>query len=146
MTKALAVILALVVLALGWQSWRMKEASQTIERQGRDLKTTGEKLAKTNSQLIALSILSETNNREQARLYAVAESTNALLRSRQRRIEELKREMRIYAAGLTLFCLLTLSGCANVQPSPEVLLTVNGCPRVTQCRPKSRWHALTAIC
>ena len=55
MTKALAVILALVVLALGWQSWRMKEASQTIERQGRDLKTTGEKLAKTNSQLIALS-------------------------------------------------------------------------------------------
>ncbi|MEY7446734.1 Rz1-like lysis system protein LysC [Klebsiella pneumoniae] len=42
--------------------------------------------------------------------------------------------MRIYAAGLTLFCLLTLSGCANVQPSPEVLLTVNGCPRVTQCR------------
>ncbi|GKJ71852.1 Rz-like lysis system protein LysB [Klebsiella pneumoniae] len=92
MTKALAVILALVVLALGWQSWRMKEASQTIERQGRDLKTTGEKLAKTNSQLIALSILSETNNREQARLYAAAESTNALLRSRQRRIEELKRE------------------------------------------------------
>ena len=92
MTKALAVILALVVLALGWQSWRMKGASQTIERQGRDLKTTGEKLAKTNSQLIALSILSETNNREQARLYAAAESTNALLRSRQRRIEELKRE------------------------------------------------------
>ncbi|NWM03660.1 LysB family phage lysis regulatory protein [Klebsiella quasipneumoniae] len=92
MTKALAVILALVVLALGWQSWRVKEASQTIERQGRDLKTTGEKLAKTNSQLIALSILSETNNREQARLYAAAESTNALLRSRQRRIEELKRE------------------------------------------------------
>ncbi|EPQ1162322.1 TPA: LysB family phage lysis regulatory protein [Klebsiella pneumoniae] len=92
MTKALAVILALVVLALGWQSWRMKEAGQTIEQQGRDLKTTGEKLAKTNSQLIALSILSETNNREQARLYAAAESTNALLRSRQRRIEELKRE------------------------------------------------------
>lgn len=43
-------------------------------------------------------------------------------------------KMRIYAAGLTLFYLLTLSGCANVQPSPEVLLTVNGCPRVAQCR------------
>lgn len=103
MTKALAVILALVVLALGWQSWRMKEASQTIERQGRDLKTTGEKLAKTNSQLVALSILSETNNREQARLYAAAESTNALLRSRQRRIEELKREnedLRLWADAL----------------------------------------------
>ncbi|HCB9258700.1 TPA: LysB family phage lysis regulatory protein [Klebsiella pneumoniae] len=92
MTRTLAIILALVLAALGWQSWRMKEASQTIELQGRVLKTTGEKLAKTNSQLIALSILSETNNREQARLYAAAESTNALLRSRQRRIEELKRE------------------------------------------------------
>lgn len=92
MTRTLVIILALVLAALGWQSWRMKEASQTIELQGRVLKTTGEKLAKTNSQLIALSILSETNNREQARLYAAAESTNALLRSRQRRIEELKRE------------------------------------------------------
>lgn len=92
MTRALAVILALVLAALGWQSWRLKEASHTIDQQGRDLKTTGEKLAKTNSQLIALSILSETNNREQARLYSAAESTNALLRSRQRRIEELKRE------------------------------------------------------
>lgn len=92
MTRTLVIILALVLAALGWQSWRMKEASQTIELQGQVLKTTGEKLAKTNSQLIALSILSETNNREQARLYAAAESTNALLRSRQRRIEELKRE------------------------------------------------------
>ncbi|WFW93008.1 Rz1-like lysis system protein LysC [Citrobacter freundii] len=29
---------------------------------------------------------------------------------------------------------MTLSGCANVRPSPEVQLTVNGCPGVTQCR------------
>ncbi|MCK6733664.1 Rz1-like lysis system protein LysC [Enterobacter bugandensis] len=29
--------------------------------------------------------------------------------------------------------MLTLSGCGNVRPSPEVLLTVNGCPRVTPC-------------
>ncbi|HDH1771165.1 TPA: Rz-like lysis system protein LysB [Klebsiella pneumoniae] len=92
MTRTLVIILALILAALGLQSWRMNEASQTIELQGRDLKTTGEKLAKTNSQLIALTIRSETNNREQARLYAAAESTNALLRSRQRRIEELKRE------------------------------------------------------
>ncbi|HCA9668024.1 TPA: LysB family phage lysis regulatory protein [Klebsiella variicola subsp. variicola] len=92
MTRTLVIILALVLAALGWQSWRMNEASRTIKQQGQALKTTGEKLAKTNSQLIALSILSETNNREQARLYAAAESTNALLRSRQRRIEELKRE------------------------------------------------------
>ena len=92
MTKALAIILALVLAALGWQSWRLNEAGHTIDQQGRDLKAKGDKLAKKNGQLIALSILSETNNREQARLYAAAESTNALLRSRQRRIEELKRE------------------------------------------------------
>ncbi|MDM2842032.1 Rz1-like lysis system protein LysC [Citrobacter sp. Cpo086] len=30
--------------------------------------------------------------------------------------------------------MLILSGCANVRPLPEVQLTVNGCPRVTQCR------------
>ncbi|MDO0558397.1 Rz1-like lysis system protein LysC [Escherichia coli] len=41
---------------------------------------------------------------------------------------------RIYAAGLILLCLLTLSGCENVRYSPEVQLTVSGCPRVTPCR------------
>lgn len=41
---------------------------------------------------------------------------------------------RIYAAGLILLCLLTLSGCENVRHSPEVQLTVSGCPRVTPCR------------
>ncbi|MCY3452251.1 Rz1-like lysis system protein LysC [Citrobacter freundii] len=41
---------------------------------------------------------------------------------------------RICAAGLILLCLLTLSGCGSVRPSPEVQLTVSGCPRVTQCR------------
>lgn len=92
MTRALAVILALVLAVLGWQSWRLNEAGHVIEQQSRDLKVKGEKLAKTNGQLIALSILSETNSREQTRLYAAAENTNALLRSRQRRIEELKRE------------------------------------------------------
>lgn len=92
MTRTLAVILALALAALGWQSWRLNKASHTIEQQDSDLKVKGKRLAKTNSQLIALSILTETNNRKQARLYAAAESTNALLRSRQRRIEDLKRE------------------------------------------------------
>ena len=40
----------------------------------------------------------------------------------------------IYAAGLTLFCLLMLSGCVKDLASPEVQLTVSGCPKVTQCR------------
>ncbi|MDJ3854012.1 Rz1-like lysis system protein LysC [Salmonella enterica] len=30
--------------------------------------------------------------------------------------------------------MLTLSGCENVRHSPEVQLTVSGCPRVTPCR------------
>ncbi|WP_336234211.1 Rz-like lysis system protein LysB [Enterobacter bugandensis] len=51
-----------------------------------------DELAKKNSQLISLSILTETNSRAQTQLYAAAEETSALLRSRQRRIEELKRE------------------------------------------------------
>ena len=92
MTRLLAVVLALVIAALGWQSWRLNSASHTIETQGHELETKGQTLAKKNSQLIGLSILYETNSREQTRLYAAAEQTTALLRSRQRRIEELKRE------------------------------------------------------
>jgi phage lysis regulatory protein, LysB family len=90
--RALAVVLALVLIALGWQSWRLSNASDTIEAQGKELKSKAKELAKKNGQLIGLSILTETNSREQMRLYASAEQTNALLRTRQRRIEELKRE------------------------------------------------------
>lgn len=39
MTRALAVILVLVLASLGWQSWRLNEASHTIDQQSRDLKT-----------------------------------------------------------------------------------------------------------
>ncbi|MBM7198089.1 LysB family phage lysis regulatory protein [Citrobacter freundii] len=92
MTRALVVGLALVLAALGWQSWRLNNASHTIETQGTALKNKTQELAKKNSQLIGLSILTETNSREQTRLYAAAEQTTALLRSRLRRIEELKRE------------------------------------------------------
>lgn len=92
MTRALAIILALVVAMLGCQSTRLNEASHTIELQSNILNETSGQLAKTKSQLAALSILTETNSRKQAQLYAAAESTNALLRSRQRQIEELKRD------------------------------------------------------
>ncbi|EAA8922307.1 LysB family phage lysis regulatory protein [Salmonella enterica subsp. enterica serovar Enteritidis] len=92
MTRALAVVVALAFVALGWQSWRLNSASNTIETQLAALKSKAQELTKKNSQLIGLSILAETNNREQARLYAEAEQTSAQLRQRQRRIEELKRE------------------------------------------------------
>ncbi|MFX4246950.1 Rz-like lysis system protein LysB [Escherichia coli] len=92
MTRALAVVVALALVALGWQSWRLNSASHTIETQRAALKSKAQELTKKNSQLIGLSILTETNNREQARLYAEAEQTSVLLRQRQHRIEELKRE------------------------------------------------------
>ncbi|MFG1173882.1 Rz-like lysis system protein LysB [Erwiniaceae bacterium CAU 1747] len=92
MTRALAVILALVLALLGLQSWRLNDASQVIETQTATLKGKTQELAKKNGQLIGLSILTETNSREQMRLYAAAEQTIALLHSRQHRIEELKHE------------------------------------------------------
>lgn len=92
MTRLLAVVLALTIAALGWQSWRFNNASHTIETLVRELETKGQELTKKNSQLSGLSILTEINSREQTRLYAAAEKTTALLRSRQRLIEELKRE------------------------------------------------------
>ncbi|MDK9605378.1 Rz-like lysis system protein LysB [Lelliottia wanjuensis] len=92
MTRPLAVMLALVVAALGWQSWRLNNSRHAIETQGEQLATKTQALAEKNSQLIGLSILTETNSREQMRLYAAAEQTAALLRNRQHRIEELKRE------------------------------------------------------
>ena len=92
MNRLLLVVLALLLAALGWQTWRLADASQTISTQADELRSKSQALAKSNSQLISLSILTETNNREQARLYAEAEQTSAQLRQRQRRIEELKRE------------------------------------------------------
>ncbi|EET2971376.1 Rz-like lysis system protein LysB [Escherichia coli] len=92
MMRVLAVMLALVLTALGWQSWQLNNASHTIEAQEAALKSKNQELAKKNSQLIGLSILTETNSREQTRLYAAAEDTRSLLHQRQNRIEELKRE------------------------------------------------------
>ncbi|WP_313772605.1 Rz-like lysis system protein LysB [Enterobacter huaxiensis] len=92
MTRTLALALALVMAALGWQSWRLNNARHAIETQGEQLAAKAQALAKKNSQLIGLSILTETNSREQMRLYAATEQTIALLHNRQHRIEELKRE------------------------------------------------------
>ncbi len=59
MTRALAVILALVLALLGWQSWRLNNADHTIGTQAEALKNNKQELAKKNSQLISLSILTE---------------------------------------------------------------------------------------
>jgi LysB family phage lysis regulatory protein len=90
--RAMAVTLIVLLAAIGWQSWRLGTAHQKINTQQAAIKHQGEQLAQKNSQLIALNILTQTNSREQMRLYAAAENTNALLHTRQRRIEELTRE------------------------------------------------------
>ncbi len=72
MTHILAIALALVITVLGWQSWRLNNAWHTIETQGEALETKTQSLTEKNSQLIGLSILTETNGRAQMRLYAVA--------------------------------------------------------------------------
>lgn len=92
MMRAMAVVLIMLLAAIGWQSWRLGTAHQKINTQQAAIKHQGEQLAQKNSQLMALNILTQTNSREQMRLYAAAENTNALLHTRQRRIEELTRE------------------------------------------------------
>lgn len=92
MTRLLAIIVILVLAALGWQSWQLNNATHTIKIQNTALESKTQELAKKNSQLISLSILTETNSRAQMQLYAAAEQTASLLRNRQYQIEELKRE------------------------------------------------------
>ncbi|WP_343648955.1 Rz-like lysis system protein LysB [Enterobacter sp.] len=92
MTRTLVFVFAVLLAAIGWQSWQLNSARHTIDTQRTELATNARELAKKNSQLLGLSILTETNSREQMRLYASAEQTTALLRHRQHRIEELKRE------------------------------------------------------
>ncbi|WP_343463994.1 Rz1-like lysis system protein LysC [Pantoea sp.] len=41
--------------------------------------------------------------------------------------------IRCYVRGLLLLCLLTLSGCTAVPPSPTPEIIWIGCPRVTSC-------------
>jgi LysB family phage lysis regulatory protein len=100
MMRPIVLIMALLIAALGWQSWRLNNASYTIERQGKELNSKKQALTQKNSQLIALNILTQTSSQAQTQLYAAAEKNNILLRDRQRRIEELKREndeLRIWA-------------------------------------------------
>ncbi|MDE1190144.1 MAG: Rz-like lysis system protein LysB [Pantoea sp.] len=92
MMRTLTVILLVVIVALGVQSWRLSSAHTKIDAQQSAIKAQGKKLTQKNSQLIALNILTQTNSRAQTQLYAAAEQNNRLLRDRQRTIEELKRE------------------------------------------------------
>jgi LysB family phage lysis regulatory protein len=103
MMRPIVLIMALLIAALGWQSWRLNNASHTIESQAKELNSKKQALTQKNSQLIALNILTQTSSQAQTQLYAAAEKNNNLLRDRQRRIEELRREneeLRIWADSL----------------------------------------------
>ncbi|MBN7122422.1 hypothetical protein BSU01_11985 [Erwinia billingiae] len=90
--RLMGLVVVVLVTALGWQSWRLNNASQTIETQVAELSSKKKALTQKNSQLIALNILTQTSSQAQTQLYAAAEKNNILLRDRQRLIEELKRE------------------------------------------------------
>lgn len=92
MTRLLSVLLLVMGVVLAGLLWWLNNASHIIEMQGTELVSKTQQLTEKNSQLIGLSILTETNSREQTRLYAAAEDTAALLRSRQYWIRELKSE------------------------------------------------------
>lgn len=79
-----------------WQSWNLRNAHQKIHAHEAVIASQSKKLNQKNSQLIALNILTQTNSREQTRLYAAAEETRALLQTRQRHIEDLTRENEAY--------------------------------------------------
>jgi len=88
-------IIVMVLFFLGillWQSWNLHNAYQKIHAHEAVIETHARKLSQKNSQLIALNILTQTSSQAQTQLYAAAERNGQLLRDRQRKIEELKRE------------------------------------------------------
>lgn len=89
--KLLAAGMLMIALILV-QSWRLHQAHNTITQQHEALQSNNAKLADKNSQLIALSVLTETNSQAQAALYAAAEKNSSQLREKLRAIEELTHE------------------------------------------------------
>lgn len=94
--RTLIMLLLMAVAAMCVQTWRLDRAEQQSRSQKNTLMALEAKLKQKNSQLLALNILTQTNSREQTRLYASAEETRALLQTRQRHIEDLTRENEAY--------------------------------------------------
>lgn len=92
MGRIVMIFAVIISLLIGGLVWRLHEAHNTIELQQQTLLSNKEKIADKNSQLIALSILTETNSQAQTELYATAEKNGALLRERLHNIEALTRE------------------------------------------------------
>jgi len=92
MMRTLVIIGLALLAALGVQSFRLNTAHHKIDTQQTTIADQGKKLMQKNGQLIALNILTQTSSRAQTQLYAAVEQNGTLLRDRQRKIEELKRD------------------------------------------------------
>ncbi len=93
MMRAVVVTCFVVLLVTaGLLSWQLHSANRTIGTQAAELAAKDKKLSQKNSQLMAVNIMAQSSNLAQTQLYAAAEKNNALLRQRQRQIEDLKRE------------------------------------------------------
>lgn len=92
MSRIVITLVVIIGLLVGGLSWRLYEAHNTIGLQKETLHSNKEKIADKNSQLIALSLLIETNSQALATLTANAEKNSALLRERLHTIEALTRE------------------------------------------------------
>lgn len=92
MIRLLIAIVLILMVITGVQSYRLSSAHGRIDAQQEAIAGQGKKLSQKNSQLIALNILTQTSSQAQTQLYAAAERNGQLLRDRQRKIEELKRE------------------------------------------------------
>ena len=94
MMRVLVIIGLALLAALGVQSFRLNTAHHKIDTQQNTIADQSKKLTQKNGQLIALNIQMQTNRRAQTQLYATAEQNGVLLRDRQRKFEELKRESK----------------------------------------------------
>ena len=92
MGRIVITLVVIIGLLVGGLSWRLYEAHKTIGLQKETLQSNKEKIADKNSQLIALSLLTETNSQAQAELNANAEKNGVLLRERLHTIEALTHE------------------------------------------------------
>ncbi|WP_241602748.1 Rz-like lysis system protein LysB [Rosenbergiella nectarea] len=92
MLKLISLLCTAALVALVLLSCLLHEAHNTIDLQQQSLQSNKEKIADKNSQLIALSLLTETNSQAQTELYATAEKNSALLRDRLHTIEAITRE------------------------------------------------------
>ncbi|MFP1741801.1 Rz-like lysis system protein LysB [Lonsdalea quercina] len=87
-----AVVLGLLAVALGMQSWRLHQIQQVAAQQLMTLTAQRTALDERTRQLREFTALAERNDREQARLRALAADTHTALAARQKTIARLTRE------------------------------------------------------